>query len=209
MVRAAAELALSCLPHAHALNPNEIQRAILQVPFFTAFFSFNWQQLFIGFLLIYTMLPLFFSVQGTERHYAREGMHHRGKHCKRGRCLPRSSVSGGQVLVRALSEGTFLEIALDTKLSLLKINLHQHTPGGVDQQDEIPHESIQFDPSGALLEPGPTVDVTVGQMMPGPTQAVVVTSTQPPPQPYAAHPTITTLAPIGRDSQLLAKLTNH
>ncbi|CAG9823361.1 unnamed protein product, partial [Phaedon cochleariae] len=30
MVRAAAELALGCLPHAHALNPNEIQRAILQ-----------------------------------------------------------------------------------------------------------------------------------------------------------------------------------
>nr|CAI5864383.1 unnamed protein product [Callosobruchus analis] len=30
MVRAAAELALSCLPHAAALNPNEIQRAILQ-----------------------------------------------------------------------------------------------------------------------------------------------------------------------------------
>lgn len=30
MVRAAAELALSCLPHAHALNPNEIQRAIVQ-----------------------------------------------------------------------------------------------------------------------------------------------------------------------------------
>ncbi|XP_017776997.1 PREDICTED: zinc finger SWIM domain-containing protein 8 [Nicrophorus vespilloides] len=30
MVRAAAELALSCLPHAHALNPNEISRAILQ-----------------------------------------------------------------------------------------------------------------------------------------------------------------------------------
>ncbi|XP_022909187.2 zinc finger SWIM domain-containing protein 8 homolog [Onthophagus taurus] len=29
-VRAAAELALSCLPHAHALNPNEITRAILQ-----------------------------------------------------------------------------------------------------------------------------------------------------------------------------------
>lgn len=26
----AARLALSCLPHAHALNPNEIQRAILQ-----------------------------------------------------------------------------------------------------------------------------------------------------------------------------------
>lgn len=31
MERAAAELALSCLPHAHALNPNEIQRAIHQV----------------------------------------------------------------------------------------------------------------------------------------------------------------------------------
>jgi hypothetical protein len=33
MTRAAAELALSCLPHSHALNPNEIQRAILQVGF--------------------------------------------------------------------------------------------------------------------------------------------------------------------------------
>jgi hypothetical protein len=33
IVRAAAELALSCLPHSHALNPNEIQRAILQVVF--------------------------------------------------------------------------------------------------------------------------------------------------------------------------------
>lgn len=30
LVRAAAELALSCLPHAHALNYNEIQRAVLQ-----------------------------------------------------------------------------------------------------------------------------------------------------------------------------------
>ncbi|XP_054722766.1 zinc finger SWIM domain-containing protein 8-like [Uloborus diversus] len=30
MVSAAARLALSCLPHAHALNPNEIQRALLQ-----------------------------------------------------------------------------------------------------------------------------------------------------------------------------------
>lgn len=30
MVRSAAELALSCLPHAHALNPNEIQRALVQ-----------------------------------------------------------------------------------------------------------------------------------------------------------------------------------
>lgn len=30
MVGTAAELALACLPHAHALNPNEIQRAIMQ-----------------------------------------------------------------------------------------------------------------------------------------------------------------------------------
>lgn len=30
-IREAAKLALSCLPHAHALNPNEIQRAIIQV----------------------------------------------------------------------------------------------------------------------------------------------------------------------------------
>ncbi len=30
IVRAAAELALSCLPHAQALNPNEIQRALIQ-----------------------------------------------------------------------------------------------------------------------------------------------------------------------------------
>ncbi|XP_076055750.1 zinc finger SWIM domain-containing dorado isoform X2 [Oratosquilla oratoria] len=29
-IRSAARLALSCLPHAHALNPNEIQRAIIQ-----------------------------------------------------------------------------------------------------------------------------------------------------------------------------------
>lgn len=30
MVKAAAELALSCLPHAHALNPSEVQRALFQ-----------------------------------------------------------------------------------------------------------------------------------------------------------------------------------
>lgn len=30
MVRSAAELALSCLPHAHALNPSEVQRALFQ-----------------------------------------------------------------------------------------------------------------------------------------------------------------------------------
>ena len=38
LVKAAAELALSCLPHCHALNPNEIQRAILQVFFIFFFF---------------------------------------------------------------------------------------------------------------------------------------------------------------------------
>lgn len=62
MVRAAAELALSCLPHAHALNPNEIQRAILQV---------NKHRL--KYLL--TNLPIikfgvYLSVQGTERSHA-------------------------------------------------------------------------------------------------------------------------------------------
>ena len=31
MVKAAGELALSCLPHAHNLNPNEISRALIQV----------------------------------------------------------------------------------------------------------------------------------------------------------------------------------
>ena len=30
MVKAAGELALSCLPHAHNLNPNEISRALIQ-----------------------------------------------------------------------------------------------------------------------------------------------------------------------------------
>ena len=30
LVQAAAKLALSCLPQSHALNPNEIQRALLQ-----------------------------------------------------------------------------------------------------------------------------------------------------------------------------------
>lgn len=74
--------------------------------------------------------------------------------------------------------------------------MNQHTPGG-EQQDDIPHESMQLDPNGTLLvDSTSSVDVSVGQMMPGPTQAVVVTSAQPPPQPYA-HPTITTLAPLG------------
>jgi len=74
----------------------------------------------------------------------------------------------------------------------------QQMPGGADQQDEIPHDSLQLDLNGVLLvEPGPSVDLTNTQMMPGPTQTVVVTSTQPPPQPYT-HPTITTLAPLGK-----------
>lgn len=62
----------------------------------------------------------------------------------------------------------------------------------------MPHDPLQLDLNGVLLvEPGPPVDMTTTQMMPGPTQAVVVTSTQPPPQPYPTHPTVTTLAPLG------------
>lgn len=62
----------------------------------------------------------------------------------------------------------------------------------------MPHDPLQLDLNGVLLvEPGPPVDMSNGQMMPGPAQAVVVTSTQPPPQPYPTHPTITTLAPLG------------
>lgn len=60
------------------------------------------------------------------------------------------------------------------------------------------HDPLQLDLNGVLLvEPGPPVDLSNGQMMPGPGQAVVVTSTQPPPQPYPTHPAITTLAPLG------------
>ena len=47
-----------------------------------------------------------------------------------------------------------------------------------------------------MVEPGSQVDMATGQMIPGPAQAVVVTSTQPP-QSYP-HPTITTLAPLGK-----------
>lgn len=62
----------------------------------------------------------------------------------------------------------------------------------------MPHDPLQLDLNGVLLvESGPPVDMTTAQMMPGPTQTVVVTSTQPPPQPYPTHPTITTLAPLG------------
>lgn len=48
------------------------------------------------------------------------------------------------------------------------------------------------------------MDLSNTQMMPGSAQTVVVTSTQPPPQHYT-HPTITTLAPLGRieDSSFL------
>lgn len=55
-----------------------------------------------------------------------------------------------------------------------------------------------MDLNGVLLvDPGPSVDLSNTQMMPGPAQTVVVTSTQPPPQHYT-HPTITTLAPLGK-----------
>lgn len=78
----------------------------------------------------------------------------------------------------------------------------RHTPGG-EQQDEMPHESLQLDANGTLMvEPGPSVDMTTGQLIPGQAQAVVVTSAQPPPQPYA-HPAITTLAPLGRHRFIL------
>lgn len=42
------------------------------------------------------------------------------------------------------------------------------------------------------------MDLSNTQMMPGPAQTVVVTSTQPPPPQHYTHPTITTLAPLGR-----------
>lgn len=47
-------------------------------------------------------------------------------------------------------------------------------------------------------------------MMPAPTQTVVVTNTQPPPQPYT-HPTITTLAPLGRitDTFLFVEISSN
>lgn len=63
----------------------------------------------------------------------------------------------------------------------------------------MPHETLQLDPNGSLLvEPGPPVDITTGQIMAAQSPNVVVTSTQPPPQPYPPHPTITTLAPMGK-----------
>ncbi|XP_034935813.1 zinc finger SWIM domain-containing protein 8 isoform X2 [Chelonus insularis] len=143
MIRAAAELALSCLPHAHALNPNEIQRAILQ-------------------------------------------------------CKEQSDVMLEQACITventAKGGGVYPEVLFQVAKYWYEL-YKRHTPGG-EQHDDIP-DHLQLDPNGALLVeagPGP-VEMSTGQMMPGPTQAVVVTSTQPPPQPYPPHPTITTLVP--------------
>ncbi|XP_043499064.1 zinc finger SWIM domain-containing protein 8 homolog isoform X7 [Polistes fuscatus] len=149
MVRAAAELALSCLPHAHALNPNEVQRAILQ-------------------------------------------------------CKEQSDVMLEKACITventAKGGGVYPEVLFQVAKYWYELYI-RHTPGG-EQQDEMPHDSLQLDLNSALLvEPGPPVDLSAGQMIPGPTQAVVVTSTQPPPQPYPAHPTITTLAPLGTVQQ--------
>lgn len=65
MVRAAAELALSCLPHAHALNPNEIQRALVQckeqVLSSTAYFhctSFLFTHFYSNYIIIICLLAL-------------------------------------------------------------------------------------------------------------------------------------------------------
>lgn len=111
-------------------------------------------------------------------------------------------------MVRVVSPGKFktvvctvLRIGQFTKRIFTFFFLEQRNPGG-DQQDEVPHDPLQLDLNGVLLvEPGPPVELPNSQMMPGPTQAVVVTSTQPPPQPYSAHPTITTLAPLGRTNK--------
>lgn len=79
----------------------------------------------------------------------------------------------------------------------------RNTPGG-ETMDEIPHESLTIDANGTLIVDSGSVDLsmTAGQLLPGQAQAVVVTSAHPqppPPQPYAAHPAITTLAPLGKD----------
>ncbi|XP_012251100.2 zinc finger SWIM domain-containing protein 8 homolog isoform X2 [Athalia rosae] len=146
MVCAAAELALSCLPHAHALNPNEIQRAILQCK--------EQSDLMLETACI--------TVENTAK--------------------------GG---------GVYPEVLFQVAKYWYELYL-RHTPGG-EQQEEIPHDPLQLDPSGTLLvESGPPMDLVTGQVIPGPAQAVVVTSTQPPPpQPYPnAHPSITTPAPL-------------
>ncbi|XP_011500234.1 PREDICTED: zinc finger SWIM domain-containing protein 8 [Ceratosolen solmsi marchali] len=143
IVRAAAELALSCLPHAHALNPNEIQRAILQCK--------EQSDLMLEKACI--------TVENTAK--------------------------GG---------GVYPEVLFQVAKYWYEMYL-RHTPGG-EQQDEMPHDSLQLDANGTLMvEPCPPVDIATGQLMPGQAQTVVVTSAQPPPQPYV-HPAITTLAPL-------------
>lgn len=62
IVSAAAELALSCLPHSHALNPNEIQRAILQVDTIKrSLISFC-----LSSLRLMSLIPTPVAVQGTK-----------------------------------------------------------------------------------------------------------------------------------------------
>lgn len=62
IVSAAAELALSCLPHSHALNPNEIQRAILQVDTIKrSLISFC-----LSSLRLISLIPTPVAVQGTK-----------------------------------------------------------------------------------------------------------------------------------------------
>ncbi|XP_076629191.1 zinc finger SWIM domain-containing dorado, partial [Colletes latitarsis] len=144
MVRAAAELALSCLPHAHALNPNEVQRAILQCK------------------------------EQSEMMLEKA-------------CITVENAAKGG--------GVYPEVLFQVAKYWYELYL-RHTPDG-EQQDDMSHDPLQLDLNGVLLlEPGPPVDMANGQMMPGPTQTVVVTNTQPPPQPYPTHPTITTLAPL-------------
>uniref|UniRef100_A0ABD2X903 SWIM-type domain-containing protein n=1 Tax=Trichogramma kaykai TaxID=54128 RepID=A0ABD2X903_9HYME len=136
MVKAAAELALSCLPHAHALNFNEVQRAILQC-----------------------------KEQSDEM-------------------LEKACIT---VETTAKGGGVYPEVLFQVAKYWYELYL-RHTPGG-EQQDEMPHESLQLDANGQLIvEPGPPVDMSAAQMMPGQAQAVVVTSAPPmPPQTYA-HP---------------------
>ncbi|XP_015439816.1 PREDICTED: zinc finger SWIM domain-containing protein 8 [Dufourea novaeangliae] len=122
MVRAAAELALCCLPHAHALNPNEVQRAMLQCK--------EQSEMMLEKACI--------TVENTAK--------------------------GG---------GVYPEVLFQVAKYWYELYL-RHTPGG-EQQDDMPHDPLQLDLNGVfMVEPGPPVDMTTGQMMPGPAQAVVV-----------------------------------
>ncbi|XP_076654799.1 zinc finger SWIM domain-containing dorado isoform X1 [Halictus rubicundus] len=142
MVIAAAELALSCLPYAHALNPNEVQRAILQC-----------------------------KEQSDEM-------------LEQACITVENTAKGG---------GVYPEVLFQVAKYWYELYL-KHTPGG-EQQDDMPHDPLQLDINDVfMVEPGPPVDMSNGQMMPGPAQAVVVTSTQPPPPPYSNLPAINTLA---------------